>query len=230
MSDIVLVCRTTTSIVDTRGQPPRVEMTPRVGVYAQSALFHAGARPDDQDSSPKTERTQRRRRRRARPVRRAGSERSEESSVIRAFGASVGERCMPPSARVMLSEEVGERRTTRGGSQAACKVAVLGGVGNAVQRPKGLAACPPGVGRLGVGAGPRGSARRPRPAGSLHCRRQQCAPSSQRAIRPRLPDRNRGLDAGRRRTLRRRRTARSQFVRMSRTRAGWPPVGSAPTP
>jgi hypothetical protein len=94
-----------------------------------------------------------------------------------------------------------------------------------------------GLGRLPAGRrpprrrrGPAGSARRPRPAGSLHCRRQQCAPSSQRAIRPRLPDRNRGLDAGRRRTLRRRRTARSQFVRMSRTRAGWPPVGSAPTP
>ncbi len=52
MSAIVLVCGTTTSIVGTRGQPPRVEMTPRDGVYAHSALFDAGALPDDHVSSP----------------------------------------------------------------------------------------------------------------------------------------------------------------------------------
>src|SRR5262245_49336986 len=52
MSAIVLVCGTTTSIVGTRGQPPRVEITPRDGVYAHSALLDAGARPDDHVSSP----------------------------------------------------------------------------------------------------------------------------------------------------------------------------------
>jgi hypothetical protein len=52
MSAIVLVCGTTTSIVGTRGHPPRVEMTPRDGVYAHRALFDAGALPDDHVSSP----------------------------------------------------------------------------------------------------------------------------------------------------------------------------------
>src|SRR5690606_40567818 len=33
-------------------QLPRTEMTPRDGVYATSALLDAGARPDDQVSSP----------------------------------------------------------------------------------------------------------------------------------------------------------------------------------
>ena len=42
-SAIVRVCGTTTSIVGTSGQLPRTEMTPREGVYAQSALFEAGA-------------------------------------------------------------------------------------------------------------------------------------------------------------------------------------------
>ena len=49
---MVRVCGTTTSIVGTSGQLPRTEMTPREGVYAQSALFEAGARPDDHVSSP----------------------------------------------------------------------------------------------------------------------------------------------------------------------------------
>ena len=39
------VCGTTTSIVGTSGQLPRTEITPRLGVYAHSALFEAGARP-----------------------------------------------------------------------------------------------------------------------------------------------------------------------------------------
>ena len=46
------VCGTTTSMVGTSGQLPRTEMTPLEGVYAQSALFDAGARPLDQVSSP----------------------------------------------------------------------------------------------------------------------------------------------------------------------------------
>jgi hypothetical protein len=46
------VCGTTTSIVGTSGQLPRTEMTPLEGVYAHSALLEAGARPDDQVSSP----------------------------------------------------------------------------------------------------------------------------------------------------------------------------------
>jgi hypothetical protein len=50
---MVRVCGTTTSIVGTSGQLPRTEITPRLGVYAHSALFDAGARPDDQVSSPR---------------------------------------------------------------------------------------------------------------------------------------------------------------------------------
>ena len=49
---MVRACGTTTSMVGTSGQLPRTEMTPREGVYAHSALFDAGARPDDQVSSP----------------------------------------------------------------------------------------------------------------------------------------------------------------------------------
>ena len=51
-SAIVRVCGTTTSIVGTRGQFPRTEITPREGVYAHSALQDAGARPLDHVSSP----------------------------------------------------------------------------------------------------------------------------------------------------------------------------------
>ena len=43
---------TTTSIVGTSGQLPRTEIMPRDGVYAVRALCEAGARPDDQVSSP----------------------------------------------------------------------------------------------------------------------------------------------------------------------------------
>ena len=39
-------------MVGTSGQFPRVEMTPREGVYAQSPLLEAGARPEDHVSSP----------------------------------------------------------------------------------------------------------------------------------------------------------------------------------
>ena len=39
-------------MVGTSGQLPRTEITPRDGVYATRALFEAGARPDDQVSSP----------------------------------------------------------------------------------------------------------------------------------------------------------------------------------
>src|SRR5687767_5275839 len=53
MSEIERVCGTTTSIVGTRGQLPRTEMRPREGVYATSELFEAGARPEDQVSSPR---------------------------------------------------------------------------------------------------------------------------------------------------------------------------------
>ena len=49
---MVRACGTTTSMVGTSGQLPRTEMTPLEGVYAHSALFDAGARPDDQVSSP----------------------------------------------------------------------------------------------------------------------------------------------------------------------------------
>jgi hypothetical protein len=49
----VRVCGTTTSIVGTSGQLPRVEMIPRDGVYAHSALCVAGPRPLDQVSSPR---------------------------------------------------------------------------------------------------------------------------------------------------------------------------------
>jgi hypothetical protein len=53
MSAIVRVWGTTTSIVGTSGQLPRVERSPRDGVYAQSALHDAGARPLDHVSSPR---------------------------------------------------------------------------------------------------------------------------------------------------------------------------------
>jgi hypothetical protein len=49
----VRVWGTTTSWVGTSGQLPRVEMTPRDGVYAQRALCEAGPRPLDQVSSPR---------------------------------------------------------------------------------------------------------------------------------------------------------------------------------
>ena len=52
MSAIVRVCGTTTSIVGTSGQLPRVEMRPRDGVYAHNALHDAGERPLDHVSSP----------------------------------------------------------------------------------------------------------------------------------------------------------------------------------
>jgi hypothetical protein len=39
-------------MVGTSGQLPRTEITPRDGVYAHSALFEAGDRPDDHVSSP----------------------------------------------------------------------------------------------------------------------------------------------------------------------------------
>jgi hypothetical protein len=39
-------------MVGTSGQFPRTEMTPRDGVYAHRALLDAGARPEDQVSSP----------------------------------------------------------------------------------------------------------------------------------------------------------------------------------
>src|SRR5699024_12769016 len=51
-SAIVRVCGTTTSMVGTSGQLPRIEITPRDGVYAHRALQDAGARPEDQVSSP----------------------------------------------------------------------------------------------------------------------------------------------------------------------------------
>ena len=51
-SDIVRACGTTTSMVGTRGQLPRTEITPRDGVYAHSALLVAGPRPLDHVSSP----------------------------------------------------------------------------------------------------------------------------------------------------------------------------------
>ena len=41
------------SCVGTSGQLPRTEMTPRLGQYATSALWDAGARPLDQVSSPR---------------------------------------------------------------------------------------------------------------------------------------------------------------------------------
>src|SRR5688572_28265749 len=51
-SSMVRVCGTTTSMVGVSGQFPRIDMMPRLGVYAQSALFEAGARPLDHVSSP----------------------------------------------------------------------------------------------------------------------------------------------------------------------------------
>src|SRR6185312_14229048 len=51
MSAMLRVWGTTTSIVGTSGQLPRVEIIPRDGVYAHRALFDAGARPLDHVSS-----------------------------------------------------------------------------------------------------------------------------------------------------------------------------------
>ena len=254
MSAIVLVCGTTTSIVGTRGQPPRVEMMPRDGVYAHSALLDAGARPDDHVSSPMPKAQNDCGGGGARSIRRAGAERSGEVvSVVGAFRAAVyptlhaaiGHRrhvgqtdqdragvTQPlDHERVLLRYQVGERRTACRRGESAREVTVLGGIGNSVQRtacPAAAAAC---VGRLGVGAGLRVQHHdgvQPDPRVVIEPR---SAPGNCRADRPRSPGPSRAPPVALRWALRRRRTVSSlAALRRSRTRAGWPPTGSARAP
>ena len=174
-SAIVRVCGTTTSIVGTSGQLPRTEMTPREGVYAQSALFEAGARPVDQVSSPSPNAAKRRRGRGARAVRRARAEGGGEVvGVVRALGAAVdaalhaavrhrrhvreadehraGGAQPLDRERVALRDEVLERGRPGGGGEPAHEVAVLRGVRDAVERTERLAAGATRIGCRGLGA------------------------------------------------------------------------------